>query len=65
MLAHAKLLKMFWAEALMTTTYVIKRSPAVPLDADIPQRVWSDKDVAGKLYLGGVFGCSSVLMCIP
>ena len=32
MLAHAKLSKTFWAEALMTTTYVINRSPSAPLD---------------------------------
>ena len=36
MLAHAKLLKTFWAEALMTTTYMINRSPSVPLNRDIP-----------------------------
>ena len=46
MLAHAKLQKTFWAEALMTTTYVINRSPSVPLDKDIPQRVWSGKDLS-------------------
>ena len=32
MLAHAKLPKTFWAEALSTTTYVINRSPSSPLD---------------------------------
>ena len=26
--------------------YVINRSPSVPLDGDIPQRVWTDKDVS-------------------
>ena len=29
---HAKLPKMCWGEALMTTTYVINRSPSTPLD---------------------------------
>ena len=46
MLAHANLMKMFWAEALMTTTYVINRSPSAPLDGDVPQRVWTGKDIS-------------------
>ena len=36
MLAHAKLPKTFWVEALMTATYVINRSPSTPLDGDTP-----------------------------
>ena len=55
MLAHAKLSKMFWVEALMTTTYVINRSPSVPLDGDIPQRVWIYKDLS--YWRLRVFGC--------
>ena len=39
MLGHAKLPKMFWAELLSTTTYVINRSPSVPLEGDSPQKV--------------------------
>ena len=50
MLAHARLFKMFWVEALM-----INRSPSVPLDGDIPQRVWSDKDVSYRHLR--VFSC--------
>ena len=46
MLAHAKLSKTFWAEALMTTTYVIKTSPSTRLDRDTPQRVWTSKDMS-------------------
>ena len=42
MLAYAKLSKMFWAEALMTVTYVINISPSSPLDGDVPQKVWTD-----------------------
>ena len=45
-LAQAKLSKTFWVEALMTTTYVINRSPSTPLDGDIPQRVWTGKDMS-------------------
>mgnify|MGYP007076058389 CR=1 FL=1 len=32
----------------MTVVYVINRSPSVPLDDDIPQRVWSRKEVSYK-----------------
>ena len=55
MLAHAKLPKTFWAEALMTATYVMNRSPLVPLDSDIPQWVWNGKDVSYRHLR--VFGC--------
>ena len=55
MLTHVKLPKMLWAEALMTPAYVINRSPSIPLDSDISQRVWGGKDVSYR-YLR-VFGC--------
>ena len=55
MLAHAKLPKTFWAEALSTTTYVINRSPSMPLDGDTLQKVWTGKEVSYR-YLK-VFGC--------
>lgn len=55
MLSHAKLPNQFWAEALMTALYVINWSPCVPLGGDIPQRVWSGKEVSYKHLR--VFGC--------
>ena len=55
MLAHAKLSKRFWVEALMTTVYVINRSPSKPLDRDIPQRVWTGKDMSYRNLK--VFSC--------
>ena len=30
----------------MTVTYVINKSPSSPLDKDIPQRMWTGKDVS-------------------
>mgnify|MGYP000067078227 CR=1 FL=1 len=57
MLAHAKLPKTFWAEALMTAAYVINQSPSVPLDGDIPQRVWTGKDLSYRQLR--VFSCLS------
>ena len=55
MLAHANLSKTFWAEALMTATYVINKSPSTPLDRDVPQRVWTGKDILNRHLK--VFGC--------
>ena len=39
MLAQAKLPKTFWVEALSTVTYMINRSPSIPLEGDSPQKV--------------------------
>ena len=55
MLEHAKLPKTFWAEALSTTTYVINRSPSMPLGGDTPQKVWTRKEVSYRHLK--VFGC--------
>ena len=30
----------------MTVVYIINRSPSVPLEGDIPQRVWFSKEVS-------------------
>ena len=51
--------KTYWSEALKTVIYVINRSPDVPLEGDIPQRVWTDKDVSYRHLR--VFGC---LACV-
>ena len=59
MLAHAKFPKTYWIEALKTIVYMINRSPLVPLEGDIPQRVWTDKDVSYRHLR--VFGC---LACV-
>ena len=45
MMAHAKISKTYWVEALKTVVYVINGSHLVPLQDDIPQRVWTRKDV--------------------
>ena len=55
MLSHAHLPNSFWAEALMNAMYVVNLSPSVPLAGDIPQRVWSGKEVSYKHLK--VFGC--------
>ena len=46
MLSHAKLLKSYWTEAMLTVVYLINRSPSVPLKVDVPQRVWTGRNVS-------------------
>ena len=46
MLKLVKLSKSFGGEAVNIAVYLINRSPSVPLDFDIPQRVWTGKDVS-------------------
>ena len=57
MLRMANLPKSFWGEAVVTACYLINRSPSVPLDFDIPERVWTGKDVSYSHLK--VFGCKA------
>lgn len=57
MLSLAKLPKIYWGEAVRTACYLINLSPSVPLDGDIPERVWSGKDVSYSHLR--VFGCKA------
>ena len=41
MLRMANLPKSFWGEVVVTACYLINRSPSVPLDFDILERVWT------------------------
>ena len=59
MLKLAKLPKSFWGEVVNTTIYLINRSPSVTLDFDIPQRVWTGKDVPYSHLK--VFGCKAFM----
>lgn len=47
--------KQFWAEAVNTAAYLINRGPSVPLEHNIPEEVWSGKEV--KLSHLKVYGC--------
>lgn len=62
LLSHAKLPKFFWGEALSTATHVVNLSPCVPLDCDVPNKVWTGKDVSYDHLR--VFGCK-VFVHIP
>ena len=57
MLSNAKLPKSFWGEAMKTAVDLINLSPSVPLEGDIPERVWRNKDVSFKHLR--VFGCKA------
>jgi len=55
MLSHAKLSTSFWGEAMKTAVAMINLSPSIPLEFNVPDRVWKGKDVS-YAYLR-VFGC--------
>jgi hypothetical protein len=57
MLKMAKLLKQFWGETVRTACYLINWSPSVPLKFEIPERVWSKKNVSYSHLR--VFGCKA------
>ncbi|KAL4346422.1 hypothetical protein GQ457_17G024800 [Hibiscus cannabinus] len=55
MLSMAKLPKPFWGEAVRAACYLINRSPSVPLDFEVPEKLWSGKDPSYSHFR--VFGC--------
>ena len=59
MLKLAKLPKSFLGEAINIVVYLINKSPSVPLDFDISQRVWKGKVVPFSHLK--VFGCKAFM----
>ncbi|GKF55180.1 retrovirus-related pol polyprotein from transposon TNT 1-94 [Tanacetum coccineum] len=57
LLSHPGLPASFWGEALNTAVHVINLTPCVPLRFDVPDRVWSGKDVS--YHHLRVFGCKA------
>ncbi|KAL8144163.1 hypothetical protein V2J09_017195 [Rumex salicifolius] len=49
--------KQFWAEAINTAACLINRGPSVPLEHQIPEEVWSRKEIT--LSHLRVFGCTT------
>ncbi|KAB5521854.1 hypothetical protein DKX38_026173 [Salix brachista] len=47
----------FWGEALNTSVHVLNLTPCVPLQFDVPDRVWNGKDVSYDHLR--VFGCKA------
>ena len=58
-LSNAKLLKFFWAKAMRTVVDLINLFPSTSFDDDVPERVWTKKDVSYK-YLR-VFSCRAYI----
>ena len=56
-LSHAKLPKAFLGGALRTVVDLINLSPSIPLNGDVPNRVWKGKDVSYNHLR--VFGCKA------
>lgn len=46
MLSYAKLSKSFWAEVMRIVVDLVNIYPLVLLDNDVPERVWTKKDVS-------------------
>lgn len=55
MLSQSKLPKSFWGEAVQTACYLINRSPSSALDGEVPEKVWTGKNIRYD-YLR-IFGC--------
>lgn len=55
MLSNFGLEKNFWAEAVKTACYLINRSPTTALDGDIPEEIWTGKNL-NYSHLK-IFGC--------
>ena len=48
MLSHAKLLKSYWAEAMMMACLSHNHAPSVPLNGIVTQRVWTRRNVSNQ-----------------
>ena len=46
MLSHAKLLKSHWAEAMLTTVYLVNECLLVPIKGDVLPRAWTVRNVS-------------------
>ena len=57
MLKTIKLPEVFWGETAQTTCYLINRSPSGPLNFEVPEKVWTGKDVFYSHLR--VFGCKT------
>ena len=57
MLRMTNLPKSFWCDAFQTVCCLINQSPLVPLEFDIPERVWTGKYVSYSHLK--VFGCKA------
>ena len=47
----------FWGETLNTIVHVLNLTPCVPLGSEVPNIIWSGKDISYSLLC--VFGCKA------
>ena len=60
---HCGLSKMFWADAVSRTAYLINRRPSVPLGFKIQEDVWTRKEL--KYSRLRTFGCTAYVHVDP
>ena len=57
LLSQSQLPRSFWGEALNIVVHVLNLTPCVPLEFDVPDRIWSNNEISYD-YLR-VFGCKA------
>ena len=57
LLSQSQLPRSFWGEALNTVVHVLNLTPCVPLEFDVPDRIWSDNEISYDHLR--VFGCKA------
>ena len=62
LLSQSQFPRSFWGEDLNTVIHVLNLTPCVPLEFDVPDRIWSDNEISYDHFR--VFGCKA-FMHIP
>ena len=57
LLSQSQLPRSFWGEALNIVVHVLNLTPCVPLEFDVPDRIWSDNEISYDHLR--VFGCKA------
>ena len=57
LLSQSNLPESFWGEALNTVVHVLNLTPCVPLGFEVPDKIWSGKEVSYDHLR--VFGCKA------
>ena len=57
LLSQSLLPRSFWGEALNTVVHVLNLTPCVPLEFDVPDRIWLDNEISYDH--SRVFGCKA------
>ncbi|RVW19193.1 Retrovirus-related Pol polyprotein from transposon TNT 1-94 [Vitis vinifera] len=57
LLSQSQLPRSFWGEALNTVVHLLNLTPCVPLEFDVPDRIWSNNEICYDHLR--VFGCKA------